>query len=82
MAVVSCHTKQSEKTISQNGTAPFIITTDTAKIIIDRHYFWTGDAGQAKGLTMIRNRVIPADSLTLNSVIQMLNKMYPEIQLH
>ena len=62
--------------------APFIVTTDTAKIIRDRHYFWTGDAGQAKGLAMIRNRVIPADSLTLNSVIQMLNKMYPEIQLY
>ena len=82
MVVVSCHIKQREKTISQNDTAASIVTTVSAKIKIDRHYFWAGDAGQAKGLAMIRNRVIPADSLTLNSILQMLNKMYPEIHLH
>lgn len=82
IAFVSCHTKQTEKTVSQNDTAAFVVTADTSIIIKGNHNFREGDAGRAKGLAMIRNRVLPADSLTANNIIQMLNKMYPEIKLH
>lgn len=80
--MVCCNTKQPKKTVSTIDTTSFVIIADTAKIIKDSHYFWSSDLDQKKGLIMIRNRTIPADSLTVANMIQLLNNLYPEIQLH
>lgn len=80
--MVSCNTKQPGKTVSTIDTTGFAITADTAKIIKDSHYFWSTDVDQKEVLMMIRNRPIPADSLTAPNMIQLLNNLYPEILLH
>jgi hypothetical protein len=79
--ILSCNTKQPEKTVSTDDTTSFVTTTDTATINKDSHYFWSSDAESQKGLVMIKSRPLPTDSLTETNIIQILNEAYPEIPL-
>jgi len=80
--IVSCNTKQSEKSVSKIDTTGAVIKADTANIKTDMPYFWASDLDPKKGLVMKKTRPLPADSLTATSMINMLNTLYPEIQLH
>lgn len=80
--IVSCNTKQSEKAVSKIDTTGSVINADTANIKTDSHYFWASDLDPKKGLVMKKTRPISADSLTATNMINMLNTLYPEIQLH
>ena len=79
--MASCNTKQPEKPIPTVDTTGFVITKDTAAKIADSHYFWSTDLDPKKGLVMVKNRPLPADSLTATTMIQMLNELYPDIKL-
>ena len=79
--IFSCHTKQADKDHSTVDTTKIIVSTDTTVINKDTHYFWSSDFDPKKGMVMIRNRSIPADSLTAENIIQTLNQIYPEIKL-
>ena len=63
-------------------TTPEIVAPETkpdsTAAISDAHYFWESDLHPTQGLTMVKTRPIPADSLNANSVIEMLNGLYPE----
>jgi hypothetical protein len=77
----SCNTKQPEKKIPPVDTTG-IVHTDSANIKTDSHYFWSSDWDPKKGLVMKRTVPISDDSLTATNILQKLNVLYPEIQLH
>ncbi|MDN3656657.1 hypothetical protein QWZ08_13515 [Ferruginibacter paludis] len=79
--IFSCHSKESEKNQPVADTISTVVTTDTANIYKDTHYFWFADFSGKKGFTMVRNRPIPADSLTAEHIIQSFNEIYPEMKL-
>lgn len=79
--IFSCHTNQADKDHSIADTTKIIVSIDTTAINNDTHYFWSSNFEPKKGMAMIRNRPIPADSLTAENIIQTLNEIYPEIKL-
>jgi hypothetical protein len=79
--IFSCHSNQPEKEQAVTDTINSAKTTDTVNAYKDTHYFWFADFAGKKGFTMVRNRPIPADSLTTDHIIQSLNDLYPEIKL-
>jgi hypothetical protein len=79
--VFSCHSNESEKKQPVVDTSASVVTTDTARVYKDTHYFWFADFSGKKGFTIVRNRPIPADSLTAEHIIQAFNEIYPEMKL-
>ena len=80
--IFSCHSNESEKKqpVVIDSTTN-VVTADTANVYKDTHYFWFADFSGKKGFTMVRNRPIPADSLTAEHIIQAFNEIYPEMKL-
>ena len=78
---ISCNTKQPDKTDVTIDTTVITAKPDTTNITLDSHYFWTSDIDPKKGLVMIKNRPIAADSLTATNILQLMNELYPDIHL-
>lgn len=82
-AILSCNTKKSEKEISNADTTTINnLPADSSVVKTDSHYFWSSDYDPKQGLVMKRIRPASDDSLSAPSIIQMLNDIYPEMQLH
>jgi hypothetical protein len=81
LIIFSCRSKEPEKNQPAIDTTANAAITDTANVYKDTHYFWFADFSGKKGFTMVRNRPIPADSLTAEHMIQSFNEMYPEMKL-
>ena len=79
--IFSCNSNESGKKQPVADTSASVVTTDTANVYKDVHYFWFADFSGKKGFTMVRNRPLPADSLTAEHIIQEFNDIYPEIKL-
>jgi hypothetical protein len=79
--IISCKIKQPAKEIIKIDTQSVDNKTDTVSIQTDSHFFWSSELDPKKGLVMIRTLPISEDSLTVTKLIQMLNDLYPEIQL-
>ena len=79
--IISCNTKKSEEEDSNIDTAVKVIAADTANLKTDSHYFWSSELDPKKGLVMIRTLPISTDLLISAKLIQMINDVYPEIQL-
>ena len=77
---LGCNTGQHDKPVPVTDTSK-VITTDTANIIGDSHYFWNADWDQKKGLVMKKTAPLFEDSLQPSPLIEKINGLYPEIQL-
>ena len=80
--IISCNTSQPERTVKKTDSTGVVLNSDTGTITTDTHYFWSAEWDGKKGMLMKRTTPINADSLTTTNIINKLNELYPEIQLH
>lgn len=78
--IVCCNTKKSEEKRVKTDSTTVTAEADTAAIKKENHYFWSSDF-DAKGLLMTKMWPLPDDSLTTTNIIQLMNGLYPEIQV-
>jgi hypothetical protein len=78
--LISCNNKQSEKD-EKKDTIAVSVKPDTANVKTDSHYFWASELDPKMGLVMKRTNPVSTDSLTVQNMIQFLNRQYPEIFL-
>lgn len=82
-AIASCNSNEPDKNkTTPADTIASAAKTDTASAKTDSHYFWTSELDQKNGLVMKKTSPISKDSLTAENMIQMMNNLYPEIQLN
>ncbi|HPH85632.1 MAG TPA: hypothetical protein PLC48_09245 [Ferruginibacter sp.] len=77
----SCNNNDTDEDKTTPEMVAPVLTPDSASAKSDAHYFWESDIHPKQGLVMLKTRPIPADSLNANSIIEMMNGMYPEIKI-
>ena len=78
--ITCCNIKKSEEKRVKTDSTTVTAEADTAAIKKENHYFWSSDF-DAKGLLMTKMWPLPDDSLTTTNIIQLMNGLYPEIQV-
>jgi hypothetical protein len=74
----SCSNNDSNEEKSAAEMVAPVTKPDSISAKSDAHYFWESDLHPTQGLIMQKTRPIPADSLNANSILEMLNGLYPE----
>lgn len=69
---------------TQSHDATTIDSTDVTNNnneILDANYYWSADADSTGAIKIRKTRPISPDSLNYNSMIAMINSIYPEVRL-
>jgi len=77
----SCNPNREDKEHAAIDTSAIETRPDSAAATIDAHYFWSAEPGGKVGVELIKTRPITADSMDAPKIIDMLNGIYPEIQI-
>ena len=80
-SIAACNTRKPDAEAVSTDSLNKITRVDSATQIIDAHYFWEADQDSPKGLMMKKSRPISPDSLTTNSLLQVLNNLHPNVEL-
>lgn len=78
--IFSCSgNKDEQNIISDSLSSP--VSTDSNLVTSDQSYFWSVEDDGKGNLDLKKIRPISADSLNYNSILSMLNSIYPEVKM-